>query len=401
MFKAFQDAIPMMKQIESAGYEAYFVGGSVRDYLLNKTINDIDIATSATPDEIKKIFPRTVDVGIEHGTIMVLWENNTYEVTTFRTESAYVDFRRPEQVFFVRQLKEDLKRRDFTINALAMDTSGHIYDYFKGKDSLALKEIKTVGHATERFQEDALRMMRGIRFISTLEFQLDKDTRASMEENNHLLLNIAVERISNEFEKLLMGNAVQDAIKDLIKTGIFSYLPGLAEQKSGLETFSTYNLSGLELGERWAILLLSINVVEKVEIDTMLRKWKLAVKQIKEIQKIIFWSKHREARLTWSNLDLYYATLGHALSAERIYQRRNHFESYREVDVLEKQYENLAIRRKEDLHITGSDLLQWSEKKPGPWLKQLLEQIETAVVNQQLVNEKQQIKEWLEKCHLI
>lgn len=401
MFKAFQEAIPLMEKIESAGYEAYFVGGSVRDYLLNIEINDIDIATSATPEEIKRLFTRTIDVGIEHGTVMVVWEKSTYEITTFRTESAYLDNRRPEQVFFVRQLKEDLKRRDFTINALAMDKNGSIYDYFNGKESLALKEIKTVGIASERFQEDALRMMRGIRFISTLGFQLEKNTRASMEENKHLLKNIATERISNEFEKLLMGKDLQAAMKDLMDTGIYCYLPGLAEQSKGLAKFSTYSLSGLELSERWAILLLSINIIDKVEIEILLRKWKLALKQIKEIQKIIYWTKKREDMSHWSNLDLYYATLQHATSAERVYRCMKYSESNIETKNLEKQYRNLKIKHRENLVITGSDLLQWTEKKPGPWLKVLLEQIESEVVNLLVENDKQQIKEWLVKCHLI
>lgn len=120
----FKQALPIIDKIKEAGFEAYFVGGSVRDTLLKKTINDVDIATSAKPDEIKLIFQKTIDVGIEHGTVMVLWKDETYEITTFRTESTYQDFRRPDNVEFVRSLKEDLKRRDFTINALAMDRDG-------------------------------------------------------------------------------------------------------------------------------------------------------------------------------------------------------------------------------------------------------------------------------------
>ena len=147
----FKQALPIIDKIEEAGFEAYFVGGSVRDTLLNKPINDVDIATSAKPNEIKEIFPKTIDVGIEHGTVMVLWKDASYEITTFRTESTYQDFRRPDTVEFVRSLKEDLKRRDFTINALAMDRDGKIIDYFNGQKDLENNLIKAVGIPEERF----------------------------------------------------------------------------------------------------------------------------------------------------------------------------------------------------------------------------------------------------------
>lgn len=116
----FEQAIPVLQRIEAAGFDAYFVGGSVRDTILGQPIHDVDIATSAFPAEIKELFPRTIDLGIEHGTVLVLWENEQYEITTFRTEEAYQDFRRPDKVAFVRSLAEDLKRRDFTINAFAL-----------------------------------------------------------------------------------------------------------------------------------------------------------------------------------------------------------------------------------------------------------------------------------------
>ncbi|MFL6560850.1 MAG: CCA tRNA nucleotidyltransferase, partial [Bacillus sp. (in: firmicutes)] len=121
MIDPFLAASPVLKKLEDAGFEAYFVGGSVRDFLLKREINDVDIATSATPDEVKRIFPKTVDIGIEHGTVLVLVNNGGYEITTFRTESDYRDYRRPKEVTFIRNLKEDLQRRDFTMNAIAMD----------------------------------------------------------------------------------------------------------------------------------------------------------------------------------------------------------------------------------------------------------------------------------------
>ena len=156
----FEDAKPIIKKIKEQGFEAYFVGGSVRDYLMNKDIHDIDITTSATPDEIESIFPKTVPIGKEHGTINVLFNNSSYEITTFRTEEEYVNHRKPNGVVFVRDLYEDVKRRDFTINAIAMDEEYTIIDYFNGKADIKAENIKTVGNAEERFEEDALRIIR-------------------------------------------------------------------------------------------------------------------------------------------------------------------------------------------------------------------------------------------------
>lgn len=194
----FVNAIPVLKTIEKAGFEAYFVGGCVRDTLLGIPLHDVDITSSAYPAEIKEIFNRTVDTGIEHGTVMVLDHGEGYEVTTFRTESTYQDFRRPDHVTFVRSLDEDLKRRDLTINALAMDADGNVVDLFHGLDDLKNKIIRAVGNPHERYHEDALRMMRSIRFMSQLDFNLESETEKAIEDNAHLLEKIAIERIHVE-----------------------------------------------------------------------------------------------------------------------------------------------------------------------------------------------------------
>lgn len=201
----FKKALPVLNKLIDAGYEAYFVGGSVRDRILDLDVNDVDIATSAQPLEIKKIFKRTVDVGIEHGTIMVLVGDESYEITTFRTESTYRDFRRPDSVTFVRSLEEDLKRRDFTMNAIALDNKGNIMDPFHGMADIDKGIIRAVGNPHERFKEDALRMMRAVRFSAQLDFQIESETMVSIRENAPLLEKIAVERIQIEFEKLLIG----------------------------------------------------------------------------------------------------------------------------------------------------------------------------------------------------
>ncbi|MCB5238710.1 CCA tRNA nucleotidyltransferase [Niallia circulans] len=401
MINPFKEALPIIKKIEEAGYEAYFVGGAVRDHLLNIQINDIDIASSATPEEIKAIFPHTIDVGIAHGTVMVIWNQDTYEITTFRTESTYLDYRRPEQVFFVRELKEDLKRRDFTINAMAMDKNGQIIDYFNGEDALKKKEIKTVGNPNERFQEDALRMMRGIRFVSTLGFQVEKETLKGIVDNQQLLSKIAVERITAEFEKLLQGRWCSDALEIMIETKLYRFLPMLESAEKAISQLAKLHLTKLELPEKWAVLLLCMGVKDKQQIELFLRAWKLSVKQIKTVQKIIYWILQREQMPTWSRQALYFATLSIAGSAEKIYQLLWNQEIRSDISSIEEQYRKLPIKSKEELAISGNDLLRWTEKRPGPWIKDVLSLVESKVVEQKLPNDKQLIKEWLQRCHQI
>ena len=164
----FQKALPVLEKIKEAGFEAYFVGGSVRDALLNRPIHDVDIATSSYPEETKQIFPRTADIGIEHGTVLVLDGDEEYEVTTFRTEDVYVDYRRPSAVSFVRSLEEDLKRRDFTVNAFALDETGEIIDLFHGLEDLETKSCEQL----EWLVSVSTKMLYGLCVVSVFRLVL-------------------------------------------------------------------------------------------------------------------------------------------------------------------------------------------------------------------------------------
>lgn len=166
--KEWQAAFEVIATLQQAGFEAYVVGGAVRDTLLGKAVNDVDVATSALPHEVKPLFATTVDVGIEHGTVLIVHPLAPVEVTTFRVDGEYTDHRRPQQVQFVRELREDLARRDFTINAMALQQDGTVIDYFNGQQDLQQQVIRAVGNAKERFAEDALRMLRAVRFTSQL-----------------------------------------------------------------------------------------------------------------------------------------------------------------------------------------------------------------------------------------
>jgi len=400
VIKVFQDAAPILQKIEAAGFEAYFVGGSVRDYLLGKKINDIDIATSAKPEEIKKIFGHTIDVGIQHGTVMVIVDGKSYEITTFRTESSYVDFRRPSEVAFIRELREDLKRRDFTMNAMAMDAKGTIIDYFAGREAIKQQKIKTVGNAHERFQEDALRIMRAVRFVSTLGFSLEKSTHSSIRENRSLLEKIAVERISIEFEKLFVGKNRREALQLMAESNIYEFLPMLSKQKQAILQVADMPIEFLAIDEMWSLLLWKMGITTTREIDVFLRNWKLPVKKIKNIQKIVAAIPEKQQN-AWTPISLYKTTLATACSAEKLSALIWENKAIKEAEHIEKAFEKLPIQDKTELAITGKDLLNWSMKPSGAWIKEVIESAEYAVVEQQVKNEKQAIKEWLESCHLI
>ncbi|NLJ40737.1 MAG: hypothetical protein GX352_03895 [Clostridiales bacterium] len=203
----------IMDSLIQAGYEAYAVGGCVRDSLLGQEPQDWDIATSARPQEIKKVFCnyRLIETGLKHGTVTVIFDGEAIEITTYRIDVGYSDKRRPDKIVFTSQIIEDLARRDFTINACAANEQG-IVDPFMGIEDIQNRLIRCVGNPRERLKEDALRIMRGIRLASVLDFQVEEDTREAMLESTPLLKNISWERITEELSKTLLGIRVKKVL---------------------------------------------------------------------------------------------------------------------------------------------------------------------------------------------
>ncbi len=191
--------------LEKAGFEGYAVGGCVRDTLLGKEPDDWDITTSAAPQQVKGLFSRTIDTGIQHGTVTVLMDRETYEVTTYRIDGEYEDGRHPKEVVFTANLLEDLKRRDFTINAMAYNDKSGIVDAFGGMDDLENQVIRCVGNPVERFTEDALRMMRAVRFSGQLGYEIDEKTGQAVTQLAPTLSKISAERICTELTKLMVS----------------------------------------------------------------------------------------------------------------------------------------------------------------------------------------------------
>ncbi|MFG6673380.1 CCA tRNA nucleotidyltransferase [Leuconostoc lactis] len=377
----FVAAQPVLQRLEAAGFEAYFVGGAVRDMLLQKPIHDVDIASAAFPEEVKKQFDKTVDTGIQHGTVMVLDHGLGYEITTFRTESTYTDFRRPDTVTFVRSLSEDLQRRDFTINALAMTYDGEIVDLFDGLADLSAGVIRAVGEAEVRFTEDALRMMRALRFSAQLGFQIAPDTRAALQRLAPNLAKIAVERIRVEFEKLLMGQQAAASLAMAIEDGVVTYLPGQLDQwqfdaiMTDLEAQQPATIPVV-----WAHLL-TRSTLNESEMTTFMRTWKTSRDLIKMATAVVPVARHIARRDLWTLYQIYdyRDVLMHILRLIRTDDA-----VIADVDAM---FAALPIHHTRELRVAGGQLIAEQIVQPGPQMGRILKQIERAVVTGQVVNQ--------------
>lgn len=238
----------IIKTLEANGHEAFVVGGCVRDSLLGHTPNDWDVCTSAGPEETKLCFSaegstpykiKIIDMGIKHGTVSLILDDTPFEVTTYRIDGEYKDNRRPSQVTYVHNVKEDLQRRDFTINSMAYNEKSGVVDYFHGREDLEKGIIRCVGKPKQRFFEDGLRILRALRFASVYDFIIEEQTKKAIFNCKHLLKNISAERIQVELEKLLCGKGVKDILLEYVD--VFAvFLPEI-KRMSGFEQKTLYH----------------------------------------------------------------------------------------------------------------------------------------------------------------
>jgi len=224
--------LDICKELRSAGERAWVVGGCVRDTLRGERVNDWDVATTARPEKVQKVFGKVIPTGIDHGTVTVLWKGQPFEVTTLRGEGAYSDGRRPDHVVFVEDIDRDLARRDFTVNALAYDpVDGQLVDPFGGLADMRDKVLRAVGEPSERFQEDGLRILRGARFVATLDFELDPGTEAAFRGALDTFRKVSPERVREEWMKAMSAAVPSRAFEVMRRTGILEVTyPELLEQ---------------------------------------------------------------------------------------------------------------------------------------------------------------------------
>jgi len=232
MIKMPWQAIQAVDMLCSAGYEAYFVGGSVRDSIMGTAVGDIDITTSALPQQVQRVFSgyKVIETGLKHGTVTVVIDHLQMEITTYRTETCYSDSRHPDSVQFTTSLKEDCARRDFTMNSVCYSPSKGIVDYYGGISDIQNRLIRCVGQPDKRFAEDALRILRAVRFVSVLGFDMEDKTRQAVFENAHLLQKISAERIYAELNKILAGKYVKKVLLEY--TEVFAaFMPEIMHLK--------------------------------------------------------------------------------------------------------------------------------------------------------------------------
>ncbi|MCR5371985.1 MAG: CCA tRNA nucleotidyltransferase [Solobacterium sp.] len=282
------EILRLIGKLNEAGYEAYAVGGCVRDALLMRPTHDYDLTTDALPEEIHRVFQgeHIIDTGIKHGTVTVITGGTPVEITTYRTESAYHDHRHPDRVSFTRSLKEDCARRDFTINAMAYHPDAGIVDWFHGMNDLQAKVIRSVNDPKERFNEDALRILRAVRFAAQLGFRIEEKTAQAVLDMTQDLQYISAERIEAELQKLLLADSpasVLDPYRSLMEV----ILPQLKDDAAWDETMRRIDRSGRQYAARLAVLCANVTLtaadLQKLKVTNTVRDTVLAIRQYRDL----------------------------------------------------------------------------------------------------------------------
>jgi len=372
----------ILRRFIDNGYEAYYVGGFVRDFLLSIESSDIDITTAATPDAIKTLFPKAIATGERYGTLTIPVDKIHFEVTTFRTEGEYLDARHPNFVAYTTQLSDDLKRRDFTINAMAMDINGQIIDQFHGQDDINAKIIRAIGDADTRFKEDALRMMRAFRFVGKLGFDIESQTFESIIKNKALLNSISNERIMQELKLILASKHVLKALKSMQKAEMGSVLIPLSKGFEWVNNVSSYQLSGHEF---YALSF----YLHNGEIPD---EWRFSNHDRTIIERLI-----NLVTVTkddpFNEMLVYVNGLELSLMANRINFALN--PKYDQSELITKLYHQMPIHKTCDLAFKGQDILSLDLLKDARDIGDLIDDITYQVITLQLPNTYESIKDYV------
>ncbi|WP_209122620.1 CCA tRNA nucleotidyltransferase [Alkalihalobacillus sp. BA299] len=382
MEPAFVIGSKIIGKLKQAGYEAYFVGGAVRDVLLHRPIHDVDITTSASVEIIEHLFKTTVPLGRDHGTVVVCLEDHSFEVTTYRSghEKAI-------------SLLDDLQKRDFTMNAIAMTEDWTVVDPFHFRSDLDRKLICAVGNGMDRFTEDPLRMLRACRFSSQLNFQIETNTLQSIVQCRGQIENVAVERIVSEFEKLLTATFFTLGLNYLLKTGLASYISIFENKEEVLKNLVALKLDRLQsVEEVWTAFLF----VDRNESDHMMfLKCLRKSKKILAYVHLLYIGLKRYKTEGFSNKLIYDLGLDNSLKLRRLIYVLIHSDPLHSEQELYSRYAELPIKSRHDLKINGHTLIQVFHKKQGPWINELLEKVEQAVLALEVQNDHREILAWL------
>ena len=354
-------ALKLINKITDAGFDAYIVGGFVRDYLLGIESNDVDVNTNATPKDLLSIFKDSISPQEDYGSVTVIYNNIRFEITTFRKETGYLDNRRPEKIEYINDLYEDIVRRDFTINSLCMDKDGNIIDLLNVRDDIDKKIVKAIGNPIDRFREDSLRILRAVRFSVTLEFELDKELIKAIKECSYLLKDLSYYRKKDELDKIFTCKNSLNGIKLLIDLGLDKVL----ELDNLDKVKCTNSLIGV-----WAVL----NVWDRYPFTN---NEKALMKDINTVME----------RNNLDPMTLYkYGLYVNSVAGEM-----------KDLDIkkITESYDNLIIHKRKDLDITSDDIIKCINKKPGPFINEIYNDIENEVLYRRLNNNKEDIIKYI------
>lgn len=383
------------RKFTDAGFEAVLVGGAVRDIVMGTVPDDFDFASSAAPDQVARLFPKVIETGIQHGTVSVFFRGKLIEVTTYRIDGKYTDSRRPDSVSYTSNLSEDLSRRDFTINALAVSLPDcRLIDETNGVNDLRKGIIRAIGHAQTRFQEDALRIIRGLRFASRLGFRIDPDTSEAMKSCSPLMNNLAAERLRVEWIKLLSGSYPDQAISRLLDLGqTHLFLPCKPNQT--LSSFETpkisdysHSISGHDIWLwRTAILVCSMlpgwMLKDSVLLEKSFLERRYTRQECKSLAGIIHAIAQELPDSDTSSIRLFLYAVSPCKWAD-LYQARKILgtaipDNSLQSRILAEEKTGIIVRIK-DMNINGEQVMKLLDKQSGPWLGKLLNELLMHVV---------------------
>lgn len=358
-------ALKLLQKLTSHSYKAYIVGGFVRDSLLEMESNDIDIATNATPKQIKEIFTDSCLPSEDYGSVTVMLKGIRFEITTFRKEITYVNNRKPVEIEYIDELLPDLLRRDFTINALCMDEKGNILDLLEGKKDLEDRVIRTIGDPFLKFEEDSLRILRAIRFATILDFSLDEEVKKAIFSKKHLLRNLSYYRKKEELDKIFTSPYCKKGIALLLEFGMDQELeiPNLSSIVSSPVTSLIGIWSILNVGDKYPF--------QKSELDL--------IRNVQEAREL-------------DPMDPY-ILYHYGLYVNRVVGEING----EDIKKITKAYQNLPIKSQKEIDVSSSDIMKLLGKGPGKYIHDIYRDLEKEILSGKLENNMKEISSYIQR----
>lgn len=359
MTKIEEKALKILDILHEHSHESYIVGGYVRDKLLGRESNDVDICTSATPKEIMEIFPNTSSPN--YGSINIIYKNSNFDITTFRKDIKYQDNRLPVKIKYIKSIKKDLLRRDFTINTFCINKYGEVKDYLNATPDLNAKIIRTVGNPRYRLKEDSLRILRAIRFATILDFDIEEKTKHYLTEYAYLLKKLSYQRKKQELDKIFTSHRKKKGIKLLIDLKID-------------EALKLNNLKNITPCDDL------IGIWAQLNVDDIYPFNKVEKQQMKKIRELLSLDIYDPYNLY--NYDLYIATVAYQIKNESISK-------------LNKLYQELPIYSSKEIALNGKDIARLLNKQPGEYLKNITNDLEKQIIYKKISNTKEELEKYI------